>query len=387
MNTDSTYQKFIAGLTSFRRDIHQNPEFGFEETRTARQVAALLKASGLEVCEGVGGTGVVGTLSKGAGSRSIMFRADMDALKIEEEKTAARQHVSARDGYMHACGHDGHTAMLIGAAQQLAADGGFDGTVHFVFQPAEEWGRGMLAMLDDDLLRRFPASEAYALHNAPGVAIGKFETCGGAFRSAEDNFEITIQGKGCHSARPHQGRDALVAAAAVITALQTVVSRVIQPGKPAVISCTDMTTSGTRNVSTGTVVISGDCRSFSPDVSELIETEMRRVVEGVAAAHGCAGRLDYSRVFVPAVNDEALVEELTRILGDEFGGDALNAKALANTASEDFGQLIARIPGCLVNIGNGNSAPLHNPAYDFCDEAIPFGVRFFVAICRDRLKG
>ncbi len=261
--------EFLGALRKIRQDIHAHPEFGFEERRTSNQVASLLKAYGIDVTTGIGKTGVVGSLKRGSSTKSIILRADMDALRINEVPNAARPYSSKISGQMHACGHDGHTAMLLGAAQVLSQEGGFDGVIHFVFQPAEEWGKGMLAMLEDGLLERFPAAEAYALHNAPGLAIGKFETCAGAFKSAEDNFEIRVSGKGVHSARPHQGRDALVASAAIITALQTIISRVIPPTEMAVVSCTSINSSGTRNVSSGEVVIDGDCRSFSASVSHL----------------------------------------------------------------------------------------------------------------------
>lgn len=376
---------FLNALRSIRRDIHAHPEFGFEETRTAKQVASLLKACGMDVTTGVGKTGVVGTHKRGNSKKSIILRADMDALRINEVPTDARPHASKLDGYMHACGHDGHTAMLLGAAQILSQEGGFDGSIHFVFQPAEEWGKGMLAMLEDGLLERFPASEAYALHNAPGLPIGKFETCTGAFKSAEDNFEIRICGKGVHSARPHQGRDALVASAAIITALQTIVSRVIPPSEMAVVSCTSINSSGSRNVSSGEVVIDGDCRSFSPAVSKLIEDELTQIAKGVADAHGCAAEVKYSRVFVPTVNDAELTQNVKRLMEGRFGAGCIEADAPPNTGSEDFGQLLKLVPGCFVNVGNGDSASLHNSAYDFCDEALPYGIGFFVAVARDRL--
>lgn len=376
---------FLSALRAIRRDIHAHPEFGFEETRTARRVASLLKACGMDVITGVGKTGVVGTLKRGRSPRSIILRADMDALRITERPAEARPHASTLNGQMHACGHDGHTAMLLGAAQILSREAGFDGSIHFVFQPAEEWGQGMLAMLEDGLLERFPASEAYALHNAPGLAIGRFETCAGAFKSAEDNFEIRIRGKGVHSARPHQGRDALVASAALITALQTIVSRVIPPGEVAVVSCTGIQSTGTRNVSSGEVVIDGDCRSFSAAVSQLIEDELTRMAKGIAEAHGCTAEVTYARVFVPTVNDAELTRNVGRLMERVFGAGSIEADAPPNTGSEDFGQLLKRVPGCYVNIGNGPSASLHNAAYDFCDDALPYGVGFFVAVARDRL--
>lgn len=385
VGTPFSHDALFRELRAIRQDIHANPEFGFQERRTSGRVAAMLRACGIAVTEGVGGTGVVGTLKRGASDKAIILRADMDALHIAEAPAEDRPHASRNDGYMHACGHDGHTTMLLGAAQLLAQSQEFDGTIHFVFQPAEEWGKGMLAMLEDGLLERFPASEAYALHNAPGLPVGKFETRAGVFKSAEDNFEIRIAGKGVHSARPHLGRDALVAAAGVIVALQTIVSRVVAPGEFAIVSCTDMTTSGTRNVSSGEVVISGDCRSFKPETSALIEAEMRRVADHVAAGYGCAASVDYSRVFVPTVNDARITAAVGDIVKARFGEDAIDAAAAPSNGSEDFAQLLRRIPGCYVNLGNGASAALHNPAYDFNDEAIPYGVGFFVAIALARL--
>jgi amidohydrolase len=385
MNIASTRQGLFAELRAFRRDVHANPEFGFEETRTARAVTAVLRAIGLEVTTNVGGTGVVATLRRGTGLKAILLRADMDALRICEAPAADRAHVSKNDGLMHACGHDGHTAILLGAAHNLAEQGGFDGTVHFVFQPAEEWGKGMLAMLEDGLLQRFPASEAYALHNMPNIPLGKFETRPGVFKAAEDNFTITIHGKSGHSARPHWGRDALVAAAAVITALQTIVSRVIEPGQQAVVTCTDIKVDATRNVTCGRAVISGDCRTLNPEVSVLIESEMRRISENIAQAHGCFSEIEYSREFVPTVNDENLTREVLSIIEGEFGEGAVEVAARPNAGSEDFGQLLRLIPGCFVNIGNGPSAPLHNPNYDFNDDAIRYGVDYFVAVVKARL--
>lgn len=375
----------LSKLVGIRRDLHANPEFGFHEQRTSRQVAAFLTACGMPVVTGVGGTGVVGTLKRGKSDKAILLRADMDALKIKEVPPEGRDHCSINAGYMHACGHDGHTTMLLGAAQALATQGQFDGTIHFVFQPAEEWGKGMLAMLDDGLLERFPSSEAYGLHNLPGLPIGKFETRAGSFRSAEDNFTIKVVGKSVHSARPHLGKDALVAAAAIITALQTIVSRVIIPGEQVVVSCTDIQVGGVRNVICGEAVITGDCRSFSPSVSQLIEAEMRSIAQSVAKAHGCEASIEYTREFVPTVNTPELVDAVSEALKGALGPDSIATDVRPQSGSEDFGQLLQKIPGCFVNIGNGDTASLHNSAYDFNDEAIPFGVEFFTAIAHARL--
>lgn len=225
-------------MTAWRRDLHAHPEFGFEERRTSTFVAAKLREFGLDVVEGIGGTGVVGTLKRGTGNRAIALRADMDALRISEQAT--HSHRSTTPGTMHACGHDGHTAMLLGAARILAEDAGFNGTVRFIFQPAEEWGKGALAMLADGLMTRFPFEEIYGLHNMPGLAVGHFESRAGPIMSAEDNFEIVLKGVGGHAARPHWGNEVLVAACATVINLQTIVSRRLSPTDIGVISVTEL---------------------------------------------------------------------------------------------------------------------------------------------------
>lgn len=377
--------EYLDLLRQWRCDIHQNPEFGFEEYRTSQLVTERLREFGLTVVEGIGGTGVVGVLKQGESDRAIMLRADMDALRIHEAPTTPLVYASSKPGLMHACGHDGHTTMLLGAAGILAKEGGFDGTIYFVFQPAEEWGRGMLAMLDDGLLERFPADEAYGLHNSPGLPIGQFETCPGPFKSAEDGFQIRVKGKGGHSARPHLGNDALVAAAAIICSLQTIVSRTINPAETAVLSCTNLEMAGTKNVIPGEVLISGDCRSFCTDVSATIEREMACITEHVAQAHGCVAELTYTRDFIATVNDPELTAKAVQTISNTFGSESVSGAAIPGAGSEDFGQLLRRIPGCFMNIGNGDSASLHHAAYDFNDAAIPYGVGFFVALSRARL--
>ncbi len=374
-----------AEMTAWRHDLHAHPEFGFEVTRTAAFVAGTLRGFGLdEVVEGVGRAGVVGTLRRGSCGRAIALRADMDALRIEE--AGDRPHRSRNRGLMHACGHDGHTAMLLGAAKVLAAEGGFDGAVRFVFQPAEEWGRGALAMLEDGLLERFPFSEIYGLHNMPGLAVGRLATRAGPLMAAEDLFEIVVRGRGAHAARPHESRDALVAACAVVTALQTIVSRAVDPVETAVVSATELLTDGTRNVLPGTARIRGDCRSFSPEVSRAIEEAMRRVAEGVAAAHGCAAELSYSREFVPLVNDDGAARAAVEAARAVFGDDGVDPDCAPIAASEDFARFLEHVPGCFAFLGNGeDSPPLHNAAFDFNDAALGWGARFHVEVARRRL--
>jgi len=369
-------------LVAWRRDLHQHPEFGFEEKRTAAFVAETLRSFGLDVAEGIGGTGVVGTLKAGKSNRAIALRADMDALRIAEAGNTDWK--SRTPGTMHACGHDGHTTMLLGAARTLAEDGGFDGTIRFIFQPAEEWGRGALAMLNDGLLTRFPFEEIYGLHNMPGLPIGHVESRPGAVMAAEDNFEIILKGRGGHAARPQWGREVLVPACALVMDLQTIVARRLSPADVAVVSVTELLTDGTRNALPGEARIKGDARSFRPEVSAMIEKEMRRIVAGNALQHAIESDVTYTREFVPLLNDP----ELTR---DALSACAPLSARVGNdcepmTGSEDFAQFLSHVPGCFLFIGNGEaSAPLHNPSYDFNDDALLHGMNVHVAIARRRL--
>lgn len=373
-----------AEMTAWRRDLHAHPEFGFEENRTSRFVAETLRKYSLdEVIEGIGGTGVVATLRRGTSNRVIALRADMDALRITEQGKVA--YASRNSGLMHACGHDGHTAMLLGAAKLLAAEGGFDGTVRFIFQPAEEWGQGARAMLDDGLLERFPFDEIFGLHNLPGLPIGQLETRPGAFMSAEDIFEITLDGIGGHAARPHSGREVLVAACALVVNLQTIVSRRLNPTDTAVVSVTEVVTDGTRNVLPGHARVLGDARSFHPDVSARIEAEMRTIADGTALSYGCKAAVSYSREFVPLNNDPDLAERVLEAGRAAFGQERVRTRDEPLTASEDFARYLETVPGCFAFIGNGDSAPLHNPAYDFNDAALLPGVTFYRSLVRQQL--
>lgn len=371
-----------ARMIEWRRDLHRHPEFGFEESRTAAFVAETLRSFGIDVVEGVGGTGVVGTLKRGTSNRAIALRADMDALRITEATGA--EWASTRPGLMHACGHDGHTAMLLGAAKLLAEEGGFDGTVRFLFQPAEEWGKGALAMLDDGLMERFPFDEVYGLHNMPGLPVGHFETRPGPIMSAEDIFEITINGQGGHASRPDWGREVMVPACALVLELQTIVARRLDPSEIAVVSVTEFLTDGTRNALPGHARISGDCRSFRPEVSARIEEEMRRIARGIAEGHGVEADINYTREFVPTINDAALAEDMMAVAGPVSAQVAVRAEPM--TASEDFARFQLHVPGCFAFIGNGEDCPpLHNPGYDFNDDALIHGARIHVATVRRRL--
>jgi len=294
-------------MQSWRHDIHRHPELAFEEHRTAAKVAELLRSFGIDVHASVGGTGVVGVLKKGSSDRAIGLRADMDALKISEQN--AFSHCSIHEGKMHACGHDGHTAMLLGAASHLAESGHFDGTVVFIFQPAEEHGEGARAMIADGLFERFPVDSVYAIHNFPSLETGKFAVRAGSIMAAEDNFEITVNGTGCHAAMPHLGKDSIVIGAEIVTAMQSLVSRNVDPVDNAVVSFTEFLTNGTVNVVPGQVILKGDTRSLTPQVQDQIESTMKRIATGICAAYGATCEFSYRRNFVPTINtpDEARI--------------------------------------------------------------------------------
>ena len=277
--------------------------------------------------------------------------------------------------------------MLLGAAKLLAEEGGFDGTVRFLFQPAEEWGRGALAMLDDGLMERFPFDEIYGLHNMPGLAVGQFQTRAGSFMSAEDNFEIVLKGVGGHAAKPHAGSEVLVAACALVMQLQTIVSRRLSPADIAVVSVTELLTDGTRNVLPGTARILGDARSFRPEVSAAIERQMGIIAGGTAESYNLACELIYTREFVPLVNDAALAQEALAAARSVLGDDNVAIATEPMTGSEDFARFLDHVPGCFAYVGNGEgSAPLHNASYDFDDRGLIHGARFHAGIVRHRLR-
>ena len=375
-------------MQDWRHDIHRHPELAFEENRTAGIVAGLLTEWGIEVHREVGKTGVVGVLKKGSGSRAIGLRADMDALKIHEQNEFA--HRSTHDGKMHACGHDGHTAMLLGAARQLSAEGEFDGTVVFIFQPAEEHGDGARAMIADDLFERFPVDDVYAIHNFPSLETGHFAVRAGSIMAAEDNFEITIDGLGCHAAMPHLGRDPIVIGSEIVMAMQTLVARTLNPMDHAVVSFTEFVTNGTVNVVPGQVVLKGDTRSLTPAVQDHIETTMERIVAGVCAAHGVDYRFDYRRNFVPTINSAAEAQIAAEVAASVVGPEDVIGDSRPIMASEDFGYMLQARPGAYVLLGNGvdgvGGCSLHNPAYDFNDTILTIGADFWVELVQSQLR-
>lgn len=371
-------------LRHWRHHLHENPEFGFEEHETAEFIAMRLAEFGLtDVETGVAGTGIVASLRLGSRDRVIALRADMDCLQIHE--TTNLPYTSKTPGLMHACGHDGHTAMLLGAAATLARDGGFDGTVRFVFQPAEEWGQGMKAMIADGLGTRIGFDEIYGLHNKPGLPVGSFETRTGAFMGAEDGFVIKVQGAGGHASRPHDCRDAIVCASAIVAQLQTIVSRAIDPAQLAVVSVTSISGDNVTNAISSAAEIKGDCRHFDDAVSQKIEETMKRVVSGVAMAHGCTAETSYDRVFIPLVNNAGTTAQALAVAEDLFGSENTNPNADKMGASEDFARVLDLAPGTFAFVGNGESAPLHSAEYDFNDDALMHGVNWFVNLVRHRL--
>ena len=387
MQLHSHSKNIFHDMQSWRHDIHRHPELAFEENRTAEKVANLLLEFGLEVHTGVGNTGVVGVLRKGNSDRRIGLRADMDALKIQEQN--AFSHKSIHEGKMHACGHDGHTAMLLGAAKLLSGDIDFDGTIVFIFQPAEEHGEGAKTMIKDGLFTRFPVDAVYAIHNFPSLAVGKFAVRAGSIMAAEDNFEIVINGTGCHAAMPHLGKDPIVVGAQIVTAMQSLVSRTLNPMDHAVVSFTEFLTNGTVNVVPEQVILKGDTRSLTPEVQDMIETTMKRIANGVCAANGVSCEFSYIRNFVPTINTEKEAEIASRVAKSVVGEDNVVGDSRPVMTSEDFGYMLQSRPGAYLLLGNGEDGvggcSLHNPSYDFNDEILSTGADFWVALVQSEL--
>jgi len=373
-------------LTSWRRDIHAHPELGFEEQRTSDLVADKLTEFGYEVFRRVGRTGVVGRLRAGTSPRSIGLRADMDALPIEEATNLIYR--SRHRGRMHACGHDGHTAMLLGAARYLAETRNFDGTVHLIFQPAEEGLGGGEAMVKDGLFARFPCDTIFGMHNRPGLAIGKFQIRTGPMMAGGAYFDITVAGRGAHGARPEAGIDPVIVASHITTALQTIVSRNVKPLDTAVLSVTQIHAGDAYNVIPEQAFIRGTARAFAPETLRLIEQNMRRIASGVAAGFGAIAELDFRILFPPLVNDAAETEFIANTAAEIVGVDNVNRDGNLVMASEDFSYMLNLRPGAYIQIGNGDApggCEVHNPGYDFNDMALPFGASLFVRLAERKL--
>jgi amidohydrolase len=358
-------------LSAIRRDIHAHPELGMEEFRTAELVAAKLEEWGIEVHRGVGNTGVVGVLRNGNGQASVGLRADMDALPMQE--VTGLPHASQTPGRMHACGHDGHTTMLLGAAKYLAETRAFNGTVNFIFQPAEE-GRGGL---EDEVV--------YGLHNRPGIPVGHFATSPGVRFAGAAFFDITVTGKGAHGARPQEGIDPVLVACHLATALQSIVSRNISAQDSAVLSVTRIQSGDAYNVIPQHAVLAGTVRTMKPEVMATVERNMQRLATGIAEGFGAEARVDFRNLFEPVVNDDREVVLYADAAASVAGEANVERNAPPAMGSEDFGAMMQVVPGAHILIGNGDSAGVHHQAYDFNDEAIPYGVALLAAITEKKL--
>jgi hippurate hydrolase len=375
-------------MQEWRRDFHAHPEIAYEEVRTSRIVAEALAGWGLEVETGLAGTGVVGTIrGNRPGSRAIALRADMDALPMTEENTF--EHRSRHEGRMHGCGHDGHTAMLLGAAKALADAPDFAGIVHLIFQPAEEGEAGALRMIEDGLFERFPVESVWGLHNWPGLEVGRFDTCPGPILAATDTFRITLTGNGGHGAMPHLATDVTVAAAALVSALQTIVSRTLDPVDSGVISVTTMRGGEAFNVLPSTIFLGGTTRALTAPVRDTIQQRMGEMVHHIAAAYGVTGELDYERRYPPTVNSPAETALAVEVMRSIVGSENVEPNGRPTLGGEDFAFMLQHRPGCYVRMGAGggaNSCGLHNPGYDFNDDILTLGATYWVRLV-ERLLG
>jgi amidohydrolase len=381
--------QLIARMTEWRRHMHRFPECGFDLPLTADFIAEKLESFGIDVTRHIGQQGIVGVLRCGKGDDSIGLRADMDALLIHEGNEF--EHRSRHDGKMHACGHDGHSAMLLGAASYLAETKDFNGTVHFIFQPDEEHGQGAQAMIDDGLFERFRIDAIYGLHNMPGLPEGKFMVRPGSLMASESSFEIVIKGVGGHAAMPHRGIDPIVVGSQIILGLQTIVSRNLSAiEETAVVSATEFVTNGTVNVIPSEVTIKGDCRCFTEDSLKKIEECMERIIAGICQAAGAHYSFTFVNTFYPTVNSPLQTECATRAAIAVLGSDNVEANCLPLTISEDFSSMLRIKPGCYALLGNGvesvGGCALHNPEYDFNDHILKHGAQYWVQLVRDQLK-
>jgi amidohydrolase len=375
-----------ADITEWRRDLHMHPELQYDVHRTAGSVADKLKAFGCDdVVTGLGRTGVVGVIrgKKGGSGKTIGLRADMDALPIEEASDLPYK--STVPGKMHACGHDGHTAMLLGAARYLAETRNFSGTAVVIFQPAEEGGGGGKAMVDDGLMDRFGIEEVFGMHNYPGMPVGAFGIRPGPMMAAADALTIDIEGVGAHAARPHLGVDTVLVGAQIINALQSVVSRNVDPLKSAVVSICMFRAGNTDNVIPQTVQLRGTARSLAPEVRDLLEKRLPVVVESTATAYGARAKLTYKRGYPVLVNHDKQTEFAASVAGQIAGQDKVDTGLPPMMGAEDFSFMLNARPGAFIWIGNGASAGLHHPSYNFNDEAIPFGTSYWVKLVETAL--
>ena len=386
MNVIQSIADFQDELTKWRRDIHAHPELGFEEERTAKLVAEKLQSFGLDVQRGLGKTGVVATLQVGNSHQSIGLRADMDALPILESNQFG--HRSKYPGKMHACGHDGHTVMLLAAARYLAESKNFDGCVRFIFQPAEEGLGGAEAMLLDGLLEQFPMEAVFGMHNSPGMPVGKFAILSGPMMAGGAYFDIHVDGKGAHGAHPSASIDPVIAAAHITTGLQTIVSRNVAPTQPLVISVTQIHSGDAYNVIPQTAVLSGTVRAFSKTVLAMAEERMGKLAKSIAAGFGATAELDFRIQFLPLVNQPEEADFAADTAAELVGQENIHRDFPLIMASEDFSYMLDNCPGAYINIGNGDHAGsqgVHNPGYEFNDEILALGASYYARLVERRL--
>jgi amidohydrolase len=374
-------------ISAWRRDIHAHPELLYDVQRTAATVADKLKSFGCdEVVTGIGRTGVVGVIRGGKGSgRVIALRADMDALPIQEANDLPYK--STVPGKMHACGHDGHTAMLLGAAHHLAETRNFAGTAVVIFQPAEEGGAGGKAMVQDGLMDRFHIEEVYGMHNYPGLAVGQFALRPGPLMAAADRITIEIEGRGGHAARPHVSVDTVLVGAQIINQIQSIVARNVDPLHAAVISICVFQAGTTDNVIPQTALLRGTARSLTPEVRDLLEQRLQAVVTGTAQLYGANAKLTYRRDYPVTRNHERQAAFAASVAGEIVGRERVDDAVAPVMGAEDFSFMLEARPGAFIFVGNGDSANLHHPAYDFNDEAIPFGASYWVKLIETALPG
>ena len=375
-------------IRQLRHDLHAHPELRFEEHRTAELVARTLSHWGIEIHRGLGGTGVVGVIKNGESGNSIGLRADMDALPIQEHNQF--EHASRYPGKMHACGHDGHTAMLLGAAQYLAQHRRFNGTVYLIFQPAEEEGGGANIMIQDGLFERFPMQSVYGMHNWPGLAAGQFAISPGPVMASSNTFRIVVKGRGCHAALPHLGLDPVPVASQIVLALQTILTRNTHPLESGLISVTQIHAGETRNVIADNCELAGTVRAFNHDVLNLIETRMHEITQHLCQAHGMDYVFEFNRNYPPTVNHDGAADFVRSVMTELVGNHNVLTQQ-ATMGAEDFAFMLNEVPGCYAFIGNGNEehrnpghgagpCTLHNASYDFNDEILALGASFWVKL-------
>ena len=374
---------YISDLVALRHDLHKHPELGFEEKRTSEVIADYLDRQGIEVHTGWARTGVVGVLRKGDSGRTVALRADMDALPVQESPDLVYR--SVNDGVMHACGHDGHIAILLGAARYLVESGDFDGTVVFIFQPAEEGGGGGRLMIEEGIIEKFGIQAAYGMHNRSGLEAGAISTRTGPIMAATDNFEITVHGKGTHAALPHTGVDPIVTASELVTSLQAVVAREIEAIDSAVLSITQFTSGTTFNVIPDNALLRGCTRYQSAETGELLKETLERITAGVCAAHNSSYTFEYMPGYPPTINTDAETDAAVRAAKRTVGAQKVDENCSPLMASEDFSYFLEKIPGCYIFLGNGTHTLSHRSDFDFNDDILPVGITYWVSLVEQEL--